>query len=145
MDIAELFSGIPFAEHLGIEVTKAEDGVAVARLPMEEHVSSNPSRRIAHGGATFSLADTAGGAAVVSLTHAPAPTIDMRIDYLEPATGDLEARAEVVRKGDTSSVVEVTVVEDEENRQEVARVRGVYKLGVDEGSEHDWKTADNSP
>lgn len=138
MDIAELFSGIPFCEHLGIEVTKAEDGVAVARLPMEEHVSSNPSRRIAHGGATFALADTAGGAAVVSLTHAPAPTVDMRIDYLEPATGDLEARAEVVRKGDTSAVVEVTVVEDA-TREEVARVRGVYKLGVDQGSAHDWK------
>lgn len=38
-----------------------------------------------------------GGAALVSLTDQPVPTIDMRIDYLEVGTGDLYAEADVVR------------------------------------------------
>lgn len=136
MDLDELFSEMPFSRLLGIEVTHVEDGVAEGRVPLTDELSSNPSRRVAHGGVAFALADTVGGAAVVSLTHVPAPTIDMRIDYLKPATDDLFARAEVVRSGNTSAVVEVSV--EHEGGDEVARVRGVYKLGVEEGAAHDW-------
>jgi uncharacterized protein (TIGR00369 family) len=137
MALAELFSEMPFAEHLGIEVKSAEDGVAEARMPMTDELSSRPSRRLAHGGATFALADTVGGAAVVSLIGAPAPTVDMRIDYLEPATEDLVARAEVVRSGDTSAVAEVTV--SHEGGEDVAHARGVFKIGVEDDSEHSVK------
>jgi len=141
MDLTDIFSRLPFVELLGIEVTHAEDGVAEARLPMTDEISSNPSRHIAHGGATFALADTVGGAAAMSLVLIPTPTIDMRIDYLEPVTDDMVARAEVVRKGDTSAVVDVSVTEGsgEEDEVEVARARGVYKLGVKEDSPHDWR------
>lgn len=137
MDTSDSFSAIPFAEHIGIEVTHAEDGVAEGRLPMTDEVSSNPHRHIAHGGATFALADTVGGAALVSMVEVPTPTIDMRIDYLAPATDDLEARAEVVRKGSTSAVVDIEVTQGDD--EDVARVRGVYKLGLHGDSENHWR------
>jgi len=145
MGIDELFSRMPFASLLGIEVTHADDGVAVAHLTLTDDLTSNPARGVAHGGAAFALADTVGGAAVVSLIRKPAPTVDMRIDYLEPGTDDMAARAEVVRSGNTSAVVDITVAQgegiegvDSEGAEEIARVRGVYKLGVEEGAAHDW-------
>ena len=151
MELVEVFSDMPFAELLGIEVTRAEDGVAEARLPMNDKLTSNAARGVAHGGAAFALADTVAGAAVVSLRGVPAPTVDMRIDYLKPATDDMTARAEVVRRGNTSAVVDVTVRQEGGDRgdgyeaaegDEIARVRGVFKLGVEDGSAHDWDPAD---
>ncbi|MCX2819578.1 PaaI family thioesterase [Haladaptatus sp. F3-133] len=159
MEITQLFSSMPFAELLGIEVTRAEDGMAEARLQMTRKLSSNTARNVGHGGVAFALADTVAGAAVVSLTGEPAPTVDMRIDYLKPATDDMTARAEVVRRGNTSAVVDVTVRHEGEGDadaedgygsaqgDEIARARGVFKLGVEEGSEHDRDTDEigNSP
>jgi len=136
MDLSDSFSRIPFAEHIGIEVTHAEDGKAEGRLRMTDEISSNPNRHIAHGGATFALADTVGGAALVSLVGVPTPTIDMRIDYLKPVIDDIEAHAEVARKGNTSAVVDIDVTQDGE---EVASVRGVYKIGIDESAENHWE------
>lgn len=142
MDLSDSFSSIPFAEHIGIEVTHAEDGKAEGRLRMTDEISSNPNRHIAHGGATFALADTVGGAAIVSLVGVPTPTIDMRIDYLKPVIDDIEARAEVVRKGNTSAVVDIDVTQD---GTKVASVRGVYKIGIDESAENHWEREHHTP
>lgn len=46
-------------------------------------------RLVAQGGVVFTLADFAGGMALVSLVDHPISTIDMHIDYLKPATIDL--------------------------------------------------------
>lgn len=62
---------------------------------MREEFSWNEDRVMAHGGVTFTLADTLGGAALVSLVDQPVPTIDKCIDYLEAGTGDLNAEAVV--------------------------------------------------
>nr|WP_223301509.1 PaaI family thioesterase [Haladaptatus sp. R4] len=99
MDIEAFFEGMPFADLLGVEVTEAADGHAEGRLEMREELSWNQDRLMAHGGVAFTLADTVGGAALVSLNDQPVPTIDMRIDYLSAGTGDLRAEADVVRNG----------------------------------------------
>lgn len=125
MDTEAFFEGMPFASHLGIAVTAADDGHAEGHVPMREELSWNRDRMMAHGGVTFTLADTVGGAALVSLVDQPVPTIDMRIDYLEAGTGDLHATADVVREGGSVGVVDVEVVAADETP--VADVRGVYK------------------
>jgi uncharacterized protein (TIGR00369 family) len=125
MDIESFFEEMPFADLLGIEVTEAADGHAEGHLPMREELSWNTDRMMAHGGVTFTLADTVGGAALVSLVDQPVPTVDMRIDYLEAGTGDLHATADVAREGGTIGVVDVAVEADDETP--VADVRGVYK------------------
>jgi uncharacterized protein (TIGR00369 family) len=76
---------------------------------------------------TFTLADTVGGAALVSLVDQPVPTVDMRIDYLEAGTGDLRAAADVVRCGSDVGVVDVDVFAADDTA--VADARGVYKTG----------------
>ncbi|WP_290816300.1 PaaI family thioesterase [Halovivax sp.] len=142
MDVEAFFEGMPFASMLGVEVTECADGHAEGELEMREELSWNEDRLMAHGGVTFTLADTVGGAALVSLVDQPVPTIDMRIDYLNAGTGDLYAEANVVRCGGDVGVVDVDVyaVDDGETPTEsrndgeavgrlIADARGVYKTG----------------
>ncbi|PSQ58318.1 MAG: thioesterase [Halobacteriales archaeon SW_9_67_25] len=126
MDIEAFFESMPFADLLGIEVTDVGDGHAEGALPMRPDLSWNEDRVMAHGGVTFTLADTVGGAALVSLVDQPVPTVDMRIDYLEAGTGDLTATADVVRLGGDVGVVDVDVYAGDAH---VADARGVYKTG----------------
>src|SRR6056297_4239817 len=125
MDVENFFEEMPFADLLGVEVTEVEDGHAEGRVEMREELSWNADRQMAHGGVTFTLADTVGGAALVSLVDQPVPTIDMRIDYIEAGTGDLHAEADVVRNGSDVGVVDVTVRDEDD--EHVAEARGVYK------------------
>ena len=127
MDIEAFFENMPFADLLGVEVTEVDDGHAEGRIEMREELSWNEDRIMAHGGVTFTLADTVGGAALVSEVDQPVPTIDMRIDYLEAGTGDLRAEADVVRLGGDVGVVDVDVYADDDAH--VADARGVYKTG----------------
>jgi len=127
MDIESFFEEMPFADLLGVELTAVGDGHAEGRVEMREELSWNADRQMAHGGVTFTLADTVGGAALVSLVDQPVPTIDMRIDYLSAGTGDLTAEADVVRCGGDVGVVDVTVSADD--GETVADARGVYKTG----------------
>jgi uncharacterized protein (TIGR00369 family) len=141
MGVEWLFEYMPFAEHLGIEVTTADGGHAEGRLELREEHSSNPNKLVAHGGVAYALADTVGGAAVISETEDVTPTIDMRIDYLAPATGgELRATAEVVRLGSSVATVDVSVTDGEGNA--IASARGVYKTGGGGGGTA-WTAADD--
>ncbi|EMA05074.1 thioesterase [Haloarcula vallismortis ATCC 29715] len=127
MDIEAFFENMPFADLLDIEITTVDNGHAEGHIEMREELSWNEEQIMAHGGVTFTLADTVGGAALVSLVEQPVPTIDMRIDYLEAGTGDLRAEADVVRNGGDVGVVNVEVYA--EDGAQVADARGVYKTG----------------
>ncbi len=127
MDVERFFEEMPFADLLGVEVTTVADGHAEGRLEMRPELSWHDERLMAHGGVTFTLADTVGGAALVSLVDRPVPTIDMRIDYHEVASGDLHAEADVVRLGDQVGSVDVAVRSEDDAL--LADARGVYKTG----------------
>jgi uncharacterized protein (TIGR00369 family) len=126
MDIEEFFGTMPFADLVGVELTAVGDSHAEGRVEMREELSWNADQQTAHGGVTFTLADTVGGAALVSVVDRPVPTIDMRIDYLSAGTGDLTAEADVVRVGGDVGVVDVSVYVEDEH---AAEARGVYKTG----------------
>ncbi|WP_224447761.1 PaaI family thioesterase [Haloprofundus salilacus] len=131
MSLESLLNGLPFVEHLGIEIDAAEDGYAKGCVELTPELSSVPGRKIAHGGVAYSLADTVGGASVMSLHYAPTPTVDMRIDYLAPGQDDLVAEAEVVRDGKSVAVTEVEIRDVEGTH--VADARGVFKTGGGDG------------
>ncbi|WP_267642169.1 PaaI family thioesterase [Haloarchaeobius amylolyticus] len=131
MTVADIFDAMPYAQHLGIELTDADEGYARGVLELGEEHSSVPGRVVAHGGVVHSLADHVGGAAIISLVHKPTPTIDIRIDHLSPATDDLVAEAEVVRNGGDVATVDITV--EDVTGQSVATARGVYKTGGGDG------------
>lgn len=131
MDVRERFNDRhPFDAHLGVEVTHVGDGYVEGRLELEAHHSLSERTVLAHGAVPFGLADTLSAAALASVEGNPGPTIDVRIDYLRPATGDLEGTAEVVRYGEDTGVVDAEISQD---GSLVATTRGVYKTNIVEG------------
>ena len=86
-----------------------------------------------HGGVAATLVDTAGGMALRTRfddpTSGDVATVNLNVNYLRPATGDLTATADVVRAGRSIGVSEMTVtttVDGEET--EVATGQGSYRL-----------------
>lgn len=135
MDMRELFNQAPFAELLGIEITEMGDGYAEGRLPYKEDLRSSNFGSVAHGATTYALADTVGGASVISLSQDVSPTVDMRMDYLAPVTTDLHATAEVIRHGSSLAMTHVEVFDAEDTR--VATAQGTYKTGG-QGDDTPW-------
>lgn len=125
MGVVEYFNEGPFRKLVGIEITEAADGHAEGVLPLGQEHSSNNRQVIAQGGATYTLLDSVGGAAAVSLVDRPTPTIDFHVDYLNPATTELTATGDVVREGSESALIDVEAWDESETV--VARGRGLYK------------------
>lgn len=117
----------PVLETLGIEMETVEDGHARATLEMREELSTVEGSTVAQGGIIAALADAAGFWALSSANDFDiVPTIDLRLDYLAPATDDMVAEADVVQNGETVGIVEVGIYTDE---RKVAAARGVFKTG----------------
>ena len=96
-----LEGGIPHSNALGLALEELGDAHAVMRLPWAERLVGNPETGVLHGGVITTLMDTACGAAAMCALQDPVPfaTLDLRIDYLRPATPrrELFARAECYR------------------------------------------------
>ena len=98
----------PFAQYVGIVITKIEEGYAEVELALRpEHL--NPVG-IVHGGALFTLADVVTGAATASF-GTQAVTVSGEYHYLAPAAGleKVTAAARCIKKGKTIVVFDVEV------------------------------------
>lgn len=127
----------PYYDTIGIKITEIEPGAATGHMPVTSAVSASPSTDIAHGGAVASLADSVGYWAVSAANEfATTPTIDIRVDYLAPATDDLTATAVVSRNGASVGVADVEV---ETHDTVVATARGVFKTADGDGASA-WET-----
>jgi uncharacterized protein (TIGR00369 family) len=119
----------PFNRLLGIRGEHAEPGRVVMLLPVREDFVGDPRRPALHGGVISSLIDTAGGgAAWTALEKGEAvSTVDLHVDYLEPAnlSAPLRAEAELLRKGNRVCHVRVAVTQ---GSRLVADGRGVYNI-----------------
>lgn len=88
----QFIEAIPHARDLGMQLMQLENGVAVITMPYDPKLVGNPATGVIHGGAVSALMDTCSGAAVMCHPNAPGgtATIDLRIDYMRPATpGDM--------------------------------------------------------
>ncbi len=120
---------VPFNRLLGIKGESAESGRAVLVLPVRPDFVGDPRRPALHGGVLTTVIDTAGGMAAWSAL-APGETVstvDLRVDYLEPAglAGPLRAEAVLVRKGNRVCHVRIRLTQDEKL---VAEGTGVYNI-----------------
>src|SRR4051812_12347457 len=120
---------VPFNRLLGLHGESVGTGTCVIALPVREELIGDPRRPALHGGVLSSLIDTAGGLAAWSaLTPGESvSTVDLRVDYLEPAGlgADLRATAELVRKGNRVCHVRIEVTQ---GSVLVADGRGVYNI-----------------
>lgn len=105
------FSG-PFTRLIGVHYDHIGDGRCTASIEVRRHLL-NPLG-IAHGGVTFSLADTACGTAAVSALGGPrVVTQDMQIRYHGPGRpGAMTAEARVIHHGQRTITTECRVRQD---------------------------------
>ena len=120
---------VPFNRLLGIRAESIEKGRGVLVLPVRPEFVGDTRRPALHGGVVSALIDTAGGVAAWSAlsTGESVSTVDLRVDYLEPAGlgGPLRAEAELVRKGNRVCHVRVAVTQ---GSVLVAEGRAVYNI-----------------
>ncbi len=99
----------PFQQHLGIETVEAAEGRSLLRYPF---ASPHGNRKgDVHGGVLATLADLAISQAIRSLTPGIAglSTINMTVNYVDPARGDLIAEGHAVKVGGSIGFGEVTI------------------------------------
>jgi uncharacterized protein (TIGR00369 family) len=88
-------------------------------------VERSAGTRQYHGGAIASLIDIAGDYGLWAVLGFGVPTINIRIDYLRPASAtDLKAVARIRRVGRTVGVVDIDVLDDQARL--IAIGRGTY-------------------
>lgn len=93
-----LFTAVPFATALGLELVDAEGMKARARAVWREDLVGDPDTGVIHGGVITTLLDNLCGFAVLLALREfrSAATLDLRIDYMRPAERgrDVMAQAE---------------------------------------------------
>ncbi len=86
---------VPHNLALGLKLCSVGPGWGLMRLPYAERLVGNPDSGVLHGGAVTSLLDATCGVAVhMKVDRAlRIATLDLRIDYLRPATPRLDVLA----------------------------------------------------
>jgi uncharacterized protein (TIGR00369 family) len=94
---ARMMGQTPFLAGLGGEMLEVSAARARTRVPYGPHLVGDPATGVVHGGVITGLLDHTGGMAVMGVLREPVPiaTLDLRIDYMKPATPGLAILAEV--------------------------------------------------
>lgn len=120
---------IPHLKALGITYHGHGRGWSELALPYAEHLVAYPDAGVIASGAIFSLMDSAGGFSVMTGAERmqPVATLDLRLDYLRPATPGqtIIGRSEVQKM--TRSVVFVRgLAHDGDPARPVAHMTGSF-------------------
>jgi uncharacterized protein (TIGR00369 family) len=93
--------GTAFVVSLGGEILDVGKGRARTRLPYADHLVGDPDTGVVHGGVITAMLDQTCGIAVASALKEimPFATLDLRIDYMKPATphADIHVEAECLK------------------------------------------------
>jgi uncharacterized protein (TIGR00369 family) len=100
-EIAKRMGLTPYIAGVGGEMLEAANGRGRMRLPYSEKLIGDPDTGVVHGGVITAFLDHCCGAAVTTGLRQPMPiaTLDLRIDYMKPATpgADIFFEAEVLK------------------------------------------------
>ncbi len=124
---------LPHSRALGMDLTEIGPGSATISMPYDPRFVGDPATGVLHGGAISALMDTASGASVMSHPAAAnavaTATLDLRVDYMRPATPGqrITARAECFHVTRSVAFIRVTATDEDETRP-VATGTGTFTL-----------------
>ncbi len=125
--VDKMMNGDAFSKWLGIEVLKITTGSCVLKMTVRDEMTNG--FKIAHGGISYSLADSA--LAFAANSHGiQAVSIDTSISHTKKVlSGDiLTASAKEVNKSNKTALYYITITN--QNKEEVAHFKGtVYRTG----------------
>ncbi len=127
----QFMQAIPHAAELGMVMERLENGKAEVSMPYDEKLVGDPKTGVIHGGAVSALMDTCCGAAVMSHPAAPlsTATLDLRIDYMRPATPGQRIVTKATCYQVTRSVAFVrAVATDDDATRPVATATGAFTV-----------------
>jgi len=115
---------IPFARHLGFELTKFEGGESeILYTARPEHFNTFD---VTHGGACMTLLDIAMAAAARSETpEIGVVTIEMKTSFMRPSVGPLHARGRLMHRTATLAFTEAHIYDAQE--RVCAHATGTFK------------------
>ena len=127
---------IPHNRKLGIRVIAMDDRSATMALPYAAQLVGDPATGVLAGGVVTTLMDSVSGLAVLSAMPGPGhiATLDLRIDYLRPATPgeELIANAECYRLTRSIAFIRGTAYH-EGSHEPVAAVQGTFIMKGERG------------
>lgn len=131
-----MIAAVPYNAALGLSVVDFGPGTATIRLPFKPHLVGNPETGVLHGGVVTGLVDATCGLSVFMKLPEPTriATLDLRIDYLKPATPglDLLSRAECYKLGKQVAFVRAWAYHDTPD-DSIASAAGTFMI-FDEGT-----------
>jgi uncharacterized protein (TIGR00369 family) len=128
--IAQQFlDALPHARALSMALDQMADGRIVLSMPYDARLVGDPATGVLHGGAVYALLDTSSGLAAMlhPAGSGSTATLDMRVDYMRPATPGQRITAEAVCYNMTRTVafVRATATDDDKARP-VATANGAF-------------------
>lgn len=128
-----VLANVPHAAAIRLTVLEVKAGEVTAFVPYDEKLVGNPQTGVVHGGVITTLLDNAAGIAVASKLGRPGQiaTLDLRIDYMKPATPGQDIMAYAHCYKTTSAIAFVRGVAYHADRDDpIAACAAAFMIGT---------------